>query len=91
MMNPAQCRAARALIEMDQAGLAAAAVVSRNTIVAFEKNQRTPNHNNLKAIQQALEDAGVLFLPADEAGPGVRLKNGRDDEASGPGEADTDG
>ncbi|MFG1270526.1 helix-turn-helix transcriptional regulator [Xanthobacter sp. DSM 14520] len=74
-ITPAQCRAARALVEMDQAALAQVASVSRNTIVDFEKGKRTPNFNNLKAIQTALEAAGVIFLPGNGEGPGVRLRS----------------
>ncbi len=73
-ISPSQCRAARALIELDQAGLAEAARVSRNTIVAFEKGQRAPNHNNLAAIRAALEAAGVVFLAENGNGPGVALR-----------------
>jgi hypothetical protein len=29
---------------------------------------------NLELVQRALEDAGVIFIDADEEGPGVRLK-----------------
>lgn len=47
---------------MDQAVLAKAASVSRNTIVDFEKARRTPGTNNLAAIQAALEAAGVEFI-----------------------------
>jgi DNA-binding XRE family transcriptional regulator len=57
---------------MDQAALAATSHVSRNTIVSFEKGQRTPNLNNLRAIRAALEAAGVEFI--DGIGPGVRLR-----------------
>lgn len=59
---------------MDQATLAAAAHVSRNTVVAFEKGQRAPNGNNLAAIRAALEAAGVEFIPENGGGAGVRLK-----------------
>lgn len=76
-ITPAQCRAARALIEMDQATLAVAANVSRNTVVAFEKGQRAPNANNLSAIRTALEAAGVIFVDENGEGPGVRLKKDR--------------
>ncbi|WP_183752397.1 helix-turn-helix domain-containing protein [Pseudochelatococcus contaminans] len=71
---PAQCRAGRALIEMDQATLANAANVSRNTVVSFEKGQRTPNPNNLTAIRTALETAGVIFVDENGEGAGVRLR-----------------
>mgnify|MGYP002775594068 CR=1 FL=1 len=69
---PAQCRAGRALVEMDQATLAEAANLSRNTVV--EKGRRTPNSNNLIALQAALEAAGVIFLAENGEGAGVRLR-----------------
>ena len=71
-ISPSQCRAARALVAMDQATLAKAASVSRNVIIDFEKERRIPMKNNLAAIQRALEAAGVVFTHGDE--PGVRLK-----------------
>jgi predicted transcriptional regulator len=71
-ISPAQCRAARALLDMDQAVLADAAHVSRNLIIGFEKGRREPGHNNLAAIQRALEEAGVEFTNGNA--PGVRLK-----------------
>lgn len=74
-VSPAQCRAARALIAMDQAVLAAAANVSRNVIIDFEKGRRVPTRNNLAAIQQVLEKAGVEFTNGNA--PGVRLKRSR--------------
>jgi DNA-binding transcriptional regulator YiaG len=71
-ISPAQCRAARGLIAMDQAVLAEAANVSRNVIIDFEKGRRVPTRNNLAAIQRVLEKAGVEFTNGDA--PGVRLK-----------------
>ncbi|MBB3809868.1 transcriptional regulator with XRE-family HTH domain [Pseudochelatococcus contaminans] len=59
---------------MDQATLANAANVSRNTVVSFEKGQRTPNPNNLTAIRTALETAGVIFVDENGEGAGVRLR-----------------
>ena len=53
-ITPSQSRAARGLIGMDQAALAEASSVSRNTIVSFESGQRTPGANNLAAIRSAL-------------------------------------
>lgn len=81
-ITPAQCRAARGLIEMDQAALASAANLSRNTIVDFEKGRRTPGVNNLAAIRRALEAAGVEFIPANGGGAGVRLMKARGREAT---------
>jgi DNA-binding transcriptional regulator YiaG len=71
-ISPAQCRAARGLIAMDQAVLAEAANVSRNVIIDFEKGRRVPTRNNLAAIQRVLEKAGVEFTNGDA--PGVRLR-----------------
>ena len=74
--QPSQCRAARGLVDMDQAELAAAASVTRNVIIDLEKGRRIPHANNLAAIQRALEAAGVEFTNGDA--PGVRLrKQGR--------------
>lgn len=73
-MTGAQCRAGRALIEMDQNTLAAAASVSRGVIIDFEKGKRTPGTNNLAAIRTALENAGVIFVEENGDGPGVRLR-----------------
>ena len=72
-ITPAQCRAARGLIELDQAHLAQRAHVSRNVIVDFEKGRRTPTVNNLAAIRAALEAVGVEFTNGDQ--PGVRMRS----------------
>lgn len=69
-ISPAQCRSARALIDMDQNTLAAAASISRGVIIDFEKGRRTPGKNNLAAIRAALESAGVEFIN----GTGVKLR-----------------
>lgn len=72
-ITPAQCRAARALVELDQAPLAQRANVSRNVIIDFEKGRRTPTANNMAAIRAALEAAGVEFIENGK-GRGVRLR-----------------
>jgi transcriptional regulator with XRE-family HTH domain len=71
-ITPAQCRAARGLVDMDQAALADRAMVTRNVIIDFEKGRRVPMRNNLVAIQRVLEEAGVEFTNGDA--PGVRLR-----------------
>jgi DNA-binding XRE family transcriptional regulator len=77
-ISPAQCRAARALLDIDQATLARRAVVSRDTVADFEAGIRHPNENTLTAIPIALELAGVMFLEEDSAsGIGVRLRKER--------------
>lgn len=69
-----QCRGARGMLGWNQNELAAAADVSRQTVVDFERGARTPHPNNLLAIRRALEEAGIEFIPGNGGGPGVRLK-----------------
>ena len=73
-ISSAQCRAGRALVKLTQAGLAAAASISKSVVVDFENDHRVPNRNNLAAIRRALEDAGVEFINGGSSG--VRLRSG---------------
>lgn len=77
MLTSEQLRAARALKRMDQAGLAAIAGVSVETVKRLEKLDGpllSANGKTLAAIQNALESAGVVFIAANGGGPGVRLR-----------------
>lgn len=74
-MNPAQCRAARALLDISQAELATAAKVGLSTVRNFEAGRSTPVQNNLDAIVRVLEERGALFIEQNGAGPGVRLRD----------------
>jgi len=75
VLTPAQCRAGRGLIDMQQTALADKAGVSPKLIIDFERGKRNPRMESLLRLREALEEAGVEFIPADEAGgPGVRLK-----------------
>lgn len=76
-MTPAQCRAARGLVDLSQADLAKAANVGLSTLRNFEAGRSLPMANNLLAIRAALEAAGVIFVPENGEGPGVRLKKGQ--------------
>lgn len=71
---PAQCRAARPLIEINQADLARRAVVPRHVVVDFENGGSTPSEKDLAAIRAVLEAAGVVFIEESGEGPGVRLR-----------------
>ncbi len=74
-ITPAQCRAARAMLEWSRDGLAAAAKVARRTVVDFERGARRPYDRTLADIQRALEAAGIEFT--DDDAPGVRLRQPR--------------
>jgi Predicted transcriptional regulators len=78
MVTAAQIRAARALLGWSGAQLAAQAGVSLQTIRRMEGDVGPGRSTaaNVHAVQKALEDAGVVFIPPgdDGGGPGVRLK-----------------
>ena len=68
-----QCRAARALLGWTQDQLAAASKVAKKTIADFEIGKRMPFDRTLVDIRRATEDAGVIFIPENGEGAGVRL------------------
>jgi transcriptional regulator with XRE-family HTH domain len=74
-MTPAQCRAARALLDWKQDTLAEAARVGVTTIRNFENGKIEPHRATLDVMRQALEKAGVAFTNGDE--PGVKLRKVR--------------
>ncbi|WP_041247747.1 helix-turn-helix domain-containing protein [Komagataeibacter medellinensis] len=71
---PAQCRAARALLNWSQSQLEAASQVAKKTIADFEREARTPYPRTLTALRTALEAAGVEFIAENGGGAGVRLR-----------------
>jgi transcriptional regulator with XRE-family HTH domain len=72
-MTPAQCRMARAALELGIRELADAAKVSTNTIVRLERGDEL-RERTVDAIRAALESAGVEFIEENGGGPGVRLR-----------------
>ena len=78
MMTPAQCRAARALVDWSQQDLAEAAKVGNATIRNFEAGRSAPQHSTLQVLCSALESAGVIFVAENGEGPGVRLRKARE-------------
>ncbi|TPI11723.1 helix-turn-helix transcriptional regulator [Mesorhizobium sp. B4-1-1] len=61
------------MLGWSQAELADAAGVSRATVVDFERGLRVPHRNNLIAIREAFEAAGIEFIPENGGGAGLRL------------------
>nr|WP_315494222.1 helix-turn-helix transcriptional regulator [uncultured Rhodoferax sp.] len=57
-----QCRAGRSYLGWTQQQLAEAANVAASTIADFERGQRTPVANNVRAIRVALESHGIAFI-----------------------------
>ena len=75
-MTPSQCRAARALVAMSQDRLADESGVAKRTIASFEKEERQPYERTVLALCEALQNAGVEFIPENGGGAGVRMKKG---------------
>jgi len=70
-ITPAQCRAARGLLNWKQFVLADLCEVTQMTIVRFESGSpRQPHRSTLTKIRETFEAAGVTFL----ADRGVALK-----------------
>ena len=76
-MTPAQSRAARALLEMNQSILAENAKLGLSTIVDFERGRRQVSDEAILAIKAAFERAGVTFIEENGGGEGVRLRKPR--------------
>jgi DNA-binding XRE family transcriptional regulator len=66
-ITPAQCRAARGLIELTQTELAQAAGVSLETLRDFEAGRGQQTRSQVEAIRAAIKSAGIEFT-----GEGVR-------------------
>ena len=78
MLTADQIRAARALVRWSAQELAQKAGIGISTVQRMENAEGVPSASgkNLAAIQCALESAGVVFIPENGGGPGVRLKKG---------------
>jgi transcriptional regulator with XRE-family HTH domain len=75
-MTPAQCRAARALLNITQSQLAEAASVGLSTVVDFEKERREVSDIAVDKIRLALERAGIEFSSENARGEGVWVRRG---------------
>jgi transcriptional regulator with XRE-family HTH domain len=68
-VDPAQCRAARALLDWSQSDLMAHCGASQKTITDFERGLTRPYRRTLTAIIAAFEVAGIEFIDR-----GVRMR-----------------
>lgn len=77
MISGRQIAAARALLGMSQAELAAGANISTPTLKRMEASEGAASGlaNNVAAVRSALETAGVIFIEQNGNGPGVRLRD----------------
>jgi transcriptional regulator with XRE-family HTH domain len=73
-----QIKAARALAGLTQEDIAKATGLSVQTIKRMESlGTGRSSADNIMAVQRALESAGVVFIPENGGGAGVRLAKPR--------------
>lgn len=77
MVTGPQLRAARGLLNMSVAELAERTGLALNTIRKAEATNGpvTITQGNAILLVSTLESDGVVFIPSDELGPGVRLQS----------------
>lgn len=74
-ITPLQLKLARTAAGLGVRELAEKASIAPSTIQRFESGRGGMHARTADKIQQTLEEAGVIFIPADASGgPGVRLK-----------------
>ena len=72
-MNAAQCKMARAALGWGVRDLATAAQVSTQTVTRFERGDRL-KEPTIDILRSALEAAGIVFIPENGGGAGVRFR-----------------
>ena len=77
MISPAQCRAARGLLDWSQQDLAREAEVGVVTIRQLEAGVNQPRRATLVVVRHTLEAAGVEFIEDNGGGVGVRFREVR--------------
>lgn len=78
-ITPAQCRAARGLLNWQQIDLAKRAKVTMSTVSHFESEKKKSHPRCLRAMQDAFLEAGVNFIPE-----GVWIRHMSDNLKVGP-------
>lgn len=79
MITGAQCRAARALVEITIGKLADRSGIDRRVIERFEQKLNAPTPQDILTLRESLEDLGAVFIDENGGGAGVRLKFTRSD------------
>ena len=69
-LSPAQCRAARALLNWSQEDLVARCKITKKTIADFERGATHPRAQTVAQIRADFEAAGIEFFD----GAGLRMQ-----------------
>lgn len=77
MITGAQIRMARGFAKLSAKALADASDVAESTIKRMESVDGVPQSSgtNLEKVQRALENIGLMFIPENGGGAGVRLRD----------------
>ncbi|MCJ2106018.1 helix-turn-helix transcriptional regulator [Methylobacterium sp. E-041] len=73
MITPAQCRAARALLELSQKQLAEISGVSLRTVQGFEAGERSLQSLAMSALEGVFAGRGIVMI-ADSKWTGVKVE-----------------
>lgn len=73
MLEPQQCKAARALLDMTQEQLGRATNLSPGSIRSFER-RNIMRPSNRKLLRLTFEAEGIQFIDSNGGGPGARLR-----------------
>ena len=76
-MTPSLCRAARALVGMNQSDLARAAALGLSTVVDFERERRQVSSEAIDAMRAVFDREGIEFIEENGGGSGVRFRKPR--------------
>jgi predicted transcriptional regulator len=74
IISAAQLRAARGLLNWSRRELAARAQVGTRTVARIEDGDVRAQKGTMDALQATLESAGVVLIPENGGGAGVRLR-----------------
>lgn len=76
MLTGEQIKAARGLLRWEQKDLAGASGVSEQTIIRMEKMTGLVSGqiSTIQALKSAFEDAGIVFIPENGGGAGLRFR-----------------
>jgi DNA-binding XRE family transcriptional regulator len=74
-ITAAQIRGARAMLNMKQSDLAAAAGISNKALTSIETEAASPRAGTKEKLRAVLEEAGAIFIDTD-AGAGVLITRG---------------
>jgi transcriptional regulator with XRE-family HTH domain len=77
MINPAQCRAARGLLDWSQQELADRAGVGVVTVRQLEAGSHEPRRATQEVVRRCLEAAGIEFIDENGGGGGVRFRKSK--------------